>query len=235
MRLIWTGVLVFSLISISGSVSAGQTLQSAANPVSDPQAVATVNAAITALGGTTSIDQAQTWAFEAQLDGPMESGSKSETISLQIPSATIVVNGVTRRVGRLVRPSLFLPVLVGAILRQESQDPRFVMVFDGPSTIASRSVNVVNFLDSTTRAIAQVWAFDAATTLPTRAVFEMEAQIGLAKSFRGLVDFSNYVSVSGVLHPFTVTTYIEGKEPQTLNLKSVTPSTSQVLTSGGQQ
>ena len=48
-----------------------QAAQSASTPqpASDPQAVAVVQAAITALGGATAISQAQSWTFQAQMQG----------------------------------------------------------------------------------------------------------------------------------------------------------------------
>jgi hypothetical protein len=192
-------------------------------PASDPQAVAVVQAAITALGGATAIGQSQTWDFQGQLDGPMESGNKDETIKFQLVNSMIVVNGVSRRAPRIASPSLFLPVLVGPLLLQESQDSNYVMHFDGPSTLASNPVTVIRLISTDSRSLAQIWAFDAATGLPDRVYFELPAQIGQSESFRATVDLSNWRTVSGVQYPFTVLTYMEGIPRQTLSLQSITP------------
>ena len=211
---------------------------SAPQPTSDPQAVSVVQAAITALGGATAIVQAQSWDFQGISDGPLDSGKKTETISVQAPNASIVVNGVSRPARKFVSSSLFLPVLAGTILLQESQDSNYEMRFDGVSTLASKPVSIVTFLANSSHSIAQIWVFDAATGLPARVFFESPAQIGLTKSFRALVDLSDYRAVSGVLYPFSIVTYMDGTLPETLNLQSLTPSASTLpnttgLTTGG--
>jgi hypothetical protein len=183
-----------------------------------------VQAAITALGGATAIGQGQNWDFQGLLDGPFDSGNKPETISVQAPNASIVVNGVSTPAPKFVSSSLFLPVLAGAILLQESQDSNFELRFDGPSTLASKPVTVVKFLAHDSHAIAQIWAFDATSGLPARVYFESPAQIGLTKSFRALVDLSDYRAILGVLYPFSIVTYMEGKLPETLRLQSLTPN-----------
>jgi hypothetical protein len=114
--------------------------------------------------------------------------------------------------------------LAATILLQESQDSYFEIHFDGSSTLASKPVNVVKFLATSSHALAQIWVFDAATSLPARVFFESPAQIGQTKSFRALVDLSDYRAVSGVLYPFSVVTYVEGRLPEILNLQSLAPS-----------
>jgi hypothetical protein len=225
--------LLFSILLFSVPAWA-QAPQATPQPVNDPQAVAVVQAAITALGGATSISQGQSWDFQGLLEGPFDSGIEIETIKLQLSNATIVGNGVSRPAPKFLSPSLFLPVLAANVLLQESQDSNYEMQPDAPSTLGSKPVNVVKFLLSSTKAVAQIWVFDTSTGLPVRIFFELPAQMAQTKSFRGLVDLSNYSAVSGVQYPFTVVTYIEGMLPETLNLKSVTPSQTAQLTGGVQ-
>src|SRR5579863_4887527 len=89
------GLLVPVLLFVT-PIWAQQTTQTTTNPASDPQAVAVVQAAITALGGATAIGQVQTWELQALADGPIDNGKISDTISFEIPNDTIVINGVSR-------------------------------------------------------------------------------------------------------------------------------------------
>ena len=226
MRIAQCGGLLVCILLLSTPFWAKQSSQVSSTPLpaSDPQAVAVVQAAITALGGAAAIGQGQFWDFQGLTDGPLDSGTRPETISAQIPNATIVVNGVSKPAPKVISSSLFLPVLAGAILLQESQDSYFELHLDEPSTMASKPVNVVKFLVTSSHALAQIWVFDAVTGLPARVFFETPAQVGQTKSFRGMVDLSDYRPVSGVLYPFSIVTYVEGKPPEILNLQSLTPS-----------
>jgi hypothetical protein len=201
-------------------------------PANDPQAVAVVQAAITALGGATTIVKSDTWEIQGQFDGPSGTSSQDETINRQVPNATIVVKGVSKPAPKFVTPSVFLPVLVGAILLQESQDSNFALRFDPPSSLASTPVNVIKFLDSTTQVIAQVWVFDTVTNLPVRVYFNSVAEIGQAKTYRATVDLSNYRIVSGVMYPFSIGVYIKNQLPESLTVLSLTAS--QIATGGVQ-
>jgi hypothetical protein len=196
----------------------------------DPQAIAVVQAAITAMGGATAIGQAGTWEVQALLEGPLETGNRTENVSFQAPNSAAPKHIV---------PSLFLPALLGAVLLQESQDSSYSMRFDGSSMLASKPVTVVTLLSNSSQAVAQIWVFDTATGLPARVFFESPAQIGLTQSFRALIDVSDYRAISGVLHPFHIVTYLEDRLPQTLNLQSLTASSSaspsQPGTPGGAQ
>src|ERR1700739_2336034 len=124
MRIAQCGGLLVCILLLSTPFWAKQSSQVSSTPLpaSDPQAVAVVQAAITALGGAAAIGQGQFWDFQGLTDGPLDSGTRPETISAQIPNATIVVNGVSKPAPKVISSSLFLPVLAGAILLQESQD-----------------------------------------------------------------------------------------------------------------
>src|SRR5467141_4137873 len=156
-RFTWFVVILFLAVPSWGKQAPQQA--PAPQPTSDPQAVAVVQAAITALGGATAIGQGQDWDFQGISDGPLDSGNKTETISVQAPNASIVVNGVSRPAPKYVSSSLFLPVLAGAILLQESQDSYYEMRFDGNSTLASKPVSVIKFLVTSSQAVAQIWVF----------------------------------------------------------------------------
>jgi hypothetical protein len=78
-------------------VRAQQAPQPAPQPVSDPQAVAVVHAAITTLGGATAISQAQSWTFQAQMQGSRANGSVQYVMSTDTDTGKFVrPDGTTR-------------------------------------------------------------------------------------------------------------------------------------------
>jgi hypothetical protein len=186
---------------------------------SDPQAIAVVQAAITALGGATAIGLAQSWTFQAQTQGPHSNGNVDYVISTDTDTGKITrPNGTTRPAPKI--HSHFLPALVGAILLKESRDPQFSMQYAGLSTQDSKPVTTVVFTVDQTRIPAQIWTFDAAN-LPVRIDFRLSAEIGARQSFPLLVALSDYRLISGVLFPFQILTYWPGKPPEVVTLQSV--------------
>ena len=202
-----------------------QATQSATTPqpASDPQAVAVVQAAITALGGATTISQAQSWTFQAQMQGPHANGNLSYSMSTDTDTGQIVrADGTTKPAPAI--HSHFLPALVGAILVKESQDPEFSIQNSGPSTVDSNPVNVIVFATGPQNFPAQIWYFNA-TNLPVRVNFRLPAEIGARSSFPFVVALSDYQPVSGVLYPFGIVSFVPGKPREMVTLQSVVPGT----------
>jgi hypothetical protein len=206
---------------------AKQASQSAPTPqpASDPQAVAVVQAAITALGGATAISQAQSWTFQASLQGPIANGTVSNSVSTAVDSTayTLLPNGV-KRPAPLIR-SLFVPVGIGSILLTESQDPRFLIKYRGPMTIGTKNIVVVDFYVSSIFFAVQTWCFDATTYFPISINFRLSAQIGQKVSNEGIVNLSDYHAVSGAQYPFQLSTQIAHSIfPEVVTIRSITPS-----------
>src|SRR6267378_1014678 len=103
-RFAWLFVFPFLAVPCWGKQAPQQA--SAPQPTSDPQAVAVVQAAINALGGATAIGQAQSWTVQGLLDGPIGNGSRSETISWNIPTMAMP-GGTTASARRPAIPSAF--------------------------------------------------------------------------------------------------------------------------------
>jgi hypothetical protein len=200
---------------------------SASQPASDPQAVAVVQTAITALGGAVAMGQPQGWTFQASLQGPIANGTTSYSLGSDAGAARrtfILPNG---KVGR-ARPiqSLFVPAAIGKVLLNESNDPQFVVTYGGDTVVDSVSVTAVRFsVVSMPNVVSQVWWFDATTGLPKRVAFIMPAEIGAKTSLPGLIDLSDYRPVSGVLHPFRVVIQLSGRPPEIISIQSAVPST----------
>jgi hypothetical protein len=188
----------------------------------DPQAIAVVQAAMTALGGATAIGQAQSWTFQAQMQGPYANGNIEYKISTHTDTGRFrLANGQTKPAPPI--RSHFIPALVGPILLKQSQDPEFSILYAGTSTLASGPVTVVVFAIGPTRLPAQIWFFDAANR-PVQVDFRVPAQIGARESFPFLTALSDYRSVSGVSYPFQIVSVVPGKPPEIVALQSVATS-----------
>jgi hypothetical protein len=183
----------------------------------DPQAVAVVEAAINALGGTEAISQAQRWTFQAQMQGPIDNGTVTEMIPLQVPDVTIN--------GSAVRPQVvsspFVPVLLAPVLLKMSQDQSQSIRYAGTVSLGGENATLVLVSDAN-NVISQRWFFDT-RGLPARVEIRAPMQVGQFQSFLGVVDFSDYRSISGVQYPFQVVERIDSKPfLQTITLQSVT-------------
>jgi len=216
------GLLLFVLlfnVSIWAQQPASSQQATPAQPTSDPQAIAVVQTAITALGGAAAIGRAQSWTFQAQTQGPHSNGNVDYMISTHTDTGKLVrTDGTTRPAPRI--HSHFVPALVGAILLKESQDPEFSMQYAGISTQDSNPVTTIVFTVDQARIPAQIWTFDAAN-LPIQIDFRLPAEIGARESFPLLVALSDYQPVSGVLYPFQIVTFLPGKPPEAVTLRSV--------------
>jgi len=189
---------------------------------SDPQAIAVVQAAITALGGATAISQAQSWTFQAQLAGPIDTGNRSETIDRKSAAGYVVVNGVTKPAPKHMAYSVFVPALLGAVLLDEFQDPKYGMRYGSTSTLGSEPVTSVTFsMTNSSFAIAQTWVFSSKTNLPVRVQFRLPGHIGQTRSFSGVVDLSDYRPISGSWYPFRIVTWLEDNSPEVITLQSL--------------
>ena len=216
-RFAWFSVFLFLAVPSWGKQAAQQA--SAPQPTRDPQAVAVVQAAITVLGATV-IGQAQSWTFQAQMQGARANGSVEYVMSTDTDTGNRVRPDGTTTPAPAIH-SLFVSALVGSILLKESQDPEFSLHYGGQSTLDSKPVTVIVFSAGPIQFPSQTWYFDA-TNLPVEIDFRLPAEIGARQSFYGLVALSDYRSVSGVLYPFRMVAFGQGKPPEIVTVQSVT-------------
>ena len=84
--------IAFVLVFFSlGSLNAAQRARASSSlpvPSSDPQAVTVIQAAITALGGATTIGQAKNWTVQGALQGVVSSGASTDLISTSVATVT---------------------------------------------------------------------------------------------------------------------------------------------------
>src|SRR2546429_1515118 len=121
--------LLVSILLLSVPVWAQQTQTATTPPSSDPQAIAVVQAAITALGGATAIGQPQSWTFQGAMRGPITNDKVNYTITTRL----LPVQQITTNRGTIKRTpmtqSFFVPVLVGKVLVDQLQDVEFSMSY----------------------------------------------------------------------------------------------------------
>lgn len=216
-------LLVFFVIPVSAQTTAPAT-------TNDPQAVAIVQTAITALGGAPAIGQSNRWAFQGQTEGDFQNGSKSETLDATVTQTQALSPGGSPppRVPVWVTPrSPFIPALVGSILVRESQSPTFSMELQTSPSIDGISVVVFSVPTTGGRRIpAQFWYFDKTTGLPKRISFTAAARIGQVESLSNAdALLSDYRAVGGVLYPYHIETLLQRtQERKVITLQGVTPS-----------
>ncbi len=204
--------------------------QTSPTTASDPQAVAVVQAAVTAIGGATAIGALQSWTFEAQASGRVANGTISEGLALSLPQNSTQPTGTAAKAPPpWAQPrSLFVPALISAVLVNESQDATFLIRQGTASTSVPNSTAVLfNRVTKTGRSItAQRWYFDNTSGLPNRMDFILPPRIGPIEGFAGTVILSNYKTVGGIQYPFQIVTFLQREHAsETISLQSVTPST----------
>jgi len=186
----------------------------------DPEAIAIVQAAITALGGATAIAQPQTWTFQAEMQGLHANGSVKYVASTDRDTGKVHSND-----GAIVPApaihSYFVPALVGSILLNQSQDPKFSMRYGGISQLNSRSVAIVIFNVGRAKFPAQSWSFDSVTHMPVQIDLRLPVKIGARTSFHGVVSLSDYRNISGVQYPFRLVSPEAWRPPEIVTLQSV--------------
>ena len=153
------------------------------------------------------------------MQGPHANGNVDYVISTDSDTGKLVKADGTTRPAPLTQ-SHFTPALVGAILLKESQDPEFSIQYGGSFTLASKPVTTIVFTVGIPPMPAQIWTFDAAN-LPMQIDFRLPAEIGAKRSVYGVVGLSDYQSVSGVLHPFQIVSFLPGKPPEIVTIQSM--------------
>jgi hypothetical protein len=229
--------LLFCLLALVVSTIAQQTsTPSSSQGVRDAQAVAVVQSALGAMGGTatlaaiqnsvvtgTSVDQT------TQQNASQSSSSSSFTwtyagdafrneINAADGSHVLISNGGNPQdfhdgawnglpsvVSRTNLP-YHIPALV---LFAELSNPGYAFVFLGSTTVNGAAVIHVQTRDDSDltghRFTVQDWYFSSGTGLPSRVEVGIPVSQNPQESLHEATDFSNFLSVGGVLVPFQLT------------------------------
>jgi hypothetical protein len=242
--------LVFSILLLSVPVWAQQTQQPQQTPpltaARDPQAVAVVQAALAAFGGSAA---AQSLQVLAQVQVPGASGSETSTLTWEVagsefrialsdaggssvivtghgnPSA--ITNGNAEVVPKHVIEAMFIPAFAGAILAREFQSPNYFLRYRGVETLNGTPTTVVETMLTTAPnapLTRQIWYFSNATRLPVRVIYRVPADQTPLAFMPEAVDLSNFTPVSGGLYPFSIGVSQQGKLVASITLQSVNPN-----------
>lgn len=221
--------MLILFLFLASSLWAQQLSTSNTQPPNDPEAVAVVQAAITALGGAVAINQVQNWTFQAQMQGLHGNDNVNYALSATVsPQATINgVDGTAKAKKMRASRSFFIPFVLGYVLLNQFQSQEFPLKFSGQTDLGSGAVAVVTFSNPQNPALmAQRWYFDTITNLPVRIEFLWPAAVGPKISFSGVIEVSGYKATAGVLYPSKVVTISDTSQTDIIILQLITPSAS---------
>jgi hypothetical protein len=249
-------LFVVSLQGLHAQSTAGSTTStgaSAANkfgPIRDDKAVAAVQAAIAAFGGTPTVTVPV--QVQAQMQATTAGGSVTGTITWEMSGSqfrvassfggatsvmttghgnpTAAANGNSRAVPTYVAQAIFIPALAGPILANEFQNSSYSLRYIGPKTVNGTAVTAIETSLSgspiKSRLTAQIWYFSNATNLPVRVEYRLPAEQIEQASFPAAVDLSNYAASGGGFYPFNIVLYHGAKQVGAITLQSVNTNAS---------
>jgi hypothetical protein len=194
----------------------------------DADAQATLQAAVNALGGASSIGQAQSWRIVAAKQTPA-SINQSTAVSYEVsgtefrvesPTAagshvlvtghgepTSVNNGNAISIPPFYISAMVNPILIAPLLLQELQDPARSCIYHGVTSLAQRAAIVIDTVSPATTgapAVIHTWYFDSSTKLPVRLEYRTPVMTSSQITFPGTLDFSSFRGVGGTLYPYVV-------------------------------
>jgi len=244
-RKCWALLLVPLLLSLTVS---GQT-PGTTSVQRDPQAVAAVQQAVKAMGGTAPSDSTATGAITRVAGSLTESGTitiltrgttqTAEQINVPSGQTTAVYsNGQAAETtpsnsGAVVMelavtdqtPDFPLPWLVAALNNSDES-----LQYIGQETLngtAALHVRATNTFTSQPRlqklaplSVQDAW-FDASSGLPLKIAYTRQAGGGAAPRIPVALFFSNWTNVSGVIYPFQIQKSYNGTPWQTISIQSV--------------
>jgi hypothetical protein len=229
----------------------------------DPQAVALLQAAITAMGGQSaaqSINSAvasgsNSTAFHGfvwkdtfsggqhEFRRELTDGTNTRLLASGHGNPATGFNGKARKLYPHVAYAMWPLHLPIVILNNILQNPNYRATL-GPQIIIGNSMcNQVLVKDQsnpvTTSLSVQRWYLDASTGLPVRVQYRIADAISVEDYETGYIDYSDFRSVSGVLVPFQLAASKDGKSTGVVAIASmqlnVTISASDFDISGVQQ
>lgn len=246
--------LVFAAISASAQVPQLSPPAPMDSPVRDPQAVATVQGAISALGGGALIGQQQSWAVQGTVTGGAGGPTQTGTFTWEAAGAEYrfagsnsagkslfvtghgkpsqISSGKSQALPQHMARAMFVPALVGPVLLQELQNQSYSIRYGGTDTIGNQSVVLVMTAAETTYpdnvVTPQTWYFDTSTGLPVRVDFRSPAPKYAPAYVTERFDYSDFRAVGGAIFPFQMSLSINssGEVLQTFSVKSISVNAS---------
>lgn len=235
--------LILCFLALS-SITQVPSAAGQAPPVRDPDALAVVQSAITALGGQDAIGQVQTCLAQVQTQAEPGSTATSTTATwknmgnefrYEVPAGEIFVSGhgtpafsiggTVKLLPSYVGLASFPSAMVSTSLLSQFLNPSYSVMSAGNGTVGSNPAVLVktNLSTDTTSATVtqQTWYFDPTSGVPLRAEYQVPDWNDATVSGAAAVEFADYTAVSGVKVPYKITYFFGGKPLQTATLTAV--------------
>jgi len=241
---------VLSFLLVLGSSPRLKSQLSTATPQRDTQAVGAIQNALAAMGGASTMAQVhnvivQGSMLPAQGNTPIGSFTMKDQFGAQVhefkdsfQSAALtqtfvsghgkpglLSNGHTKNFNPWTA-NFRLPVhLPGIILKGLLADTNCNIAFAGQTTINGLATIHIQFhidTDIVQQTLSvQDWYFDPSTTLPLRVEYRIPDSSDPLLFISAAADFSDFRPVQGVLFPFRIASFEDGKPQNVLALTSV--------------
>lgn len=216
-------------------------------PQRDASAIATISAAIAALGGQTAVSQIND-SVATGTTTPQGQGSQSGTFTWKTlgaefryetqigSSAQIYVSGYGSPANSqngtvaslpvhvaLASPAFHLPAL---LLSRELNDSTYTLIAMGNTTLPNgQPVVQVRTISAAypqyPPVTQQDWFFDPATNLPLRVAFSLPTTTSATDCTNSTADFAGYQDVSGILVPLMLVMTPEGSPSTTVSISTI--------------
>src|SRR5712692_89074 len=217
-------------------------------PVRDPAAVAAMQRALAALGGSGVLGQVSDCIAQGTIQVPPGSAltggnfvwkNAGEEFRYEYPTpfgTEVFTSGhgrpgistslkATALHGHMALAS-FPPHLPGVVLLKELLDPSYALTVMAPALVAGRqAIRVRTCLDSdpaTAAVTPQEWLFDASTGLPMRVEYRWPDNFNAERFLNVSADLGDYHLVAGILVPFRIAHYVQSEQVATFIFSSVT-------------
>ena len=241
-------LIVFTCLLAAAAIPVGQA---AATPstattlaVQDPQAIAVLQHAVSALGGQIAIGLVLDSVTKGTLTRPAgiigAAGdftweTSGDEFRYEHAGSPVLVSGHGRPalvssgkaanlLGHVIVAN-FTMHLPAMVLWKRLQDPSYSMIVLADGEVNGRPVARVRLKsesDALTRELtSQLWFFDKISGLPLRVEYRLADVHNASKQSIGAVEFSGFRAVSGVLVPFGITRYVDGRQMASITLTSV--------------
>jgi hypothetical protein len=212
----------------------------------DPAAVAAVQNAIAAMGGS-AVAGIQNCTAQASVQPTPDAHSSPYTItyvnsgsqfryqSLRDGITTItasdgniyrrqVGSGTIEKLGNHLLVTEFPKPLAAWVLYQRLQNQNYSLIYSGTAVVNGRTALLISTrLESNpdwAPLTAQVWSLDSATGLPLRVDWVIALPQNSTETVNARTEFDNFQRISGVLIPFQLTTYVSGIKIDVTTLNS---------------
>jgi hypothetical protein len=249
-RILAAAIFAISLLSSNPGFTQSVSPATSAPPVRDPQAVATVQRSIAAMGGSAAatISNVQVLGTLAPTPGSYVTAGNFTWLDVfsgptfefrhELQTATVTRVQVSGHGSPAVQQGAAVTALRPhatysalpyhfpvALLVRELANANYSIQMGGSVSVEGKpatQVILTSATDPVDRALSeQRWDFDPATLLPVRIEYRLASTGYIPSSIPGAVELSNYKMVNGVAAPFQLTVFENGKATSVATISSL--------------